>query len=50
MVKKGAEKKTKKGSRYTCRACSLVVTIDKTCGCIETCDITCCGEEMKPKL
>ncbi|MGD9015313.1 MAG: hypothetical protein PVI33_04760 [Candidatus Omnitrophota bacterium] len=41
--------KTKKGSRYTCYTCGLIVTVDKTCGCVDACDIICCGKEMKPK-
>lgn len=34
------------GDKYSCTVCGLVVTIDETCGCIETCDIICCGEQM----
>ncbi|MBT9130906.1 MAG: hypothetical protein DDT41_01202 [candidate division WS2 bacterium] len=46
---KKATKTAKKGSRYTCDACGLVVTVDNVCGCVDTCDIICCGYEMKPK-
>jgi len=51
MAKKCGKKTTeaKKGSRYVCSACGLVVTVDNVCGCVEACDIICCGEEMKPK-
>jgi len=51
VAKKGVKKmeKPKKGSRYTCRVCGLVVTVDNVCGCVEACDIICCGEQMKPK-
>ncbi len=36
-----------KGSSYGCEVCGLVVTVDEDCGCVETCDIVCCGEPMK---
>ena len=51
MVKKIAKKaaKSKKGSRYGCQVCGLVVTVDNLCGCLESCDIVCCGQEMKHK-
>jgi len=39
----------KKGSRYSCGVCGLSVTVDNICGCVDTCDIICCNEEMKPK-
>jgi hypothetical protein len=48
-MSKKSIKKTKKGKKYTCRLCGLVVTVDKECGCVDTCDIVCCGEKMKPK-
>jgi hypothetical protein len=38
-----------KGSKFACRACGLVVSVDTVCGCIEACDIICCSEPMKPK-
>jgi hypothetical protein len=44
------KKKTmKKGSKFACRTCGLVVSVDEVCGCVEVCDIVCCGEQMKPK-
>ncbi len=45
---KGAKKtgaKTKKGSKYVCDACGMVVTVDQACGC-DPCDIICCGQDM----
>ena len=42
-------KAVKKGSKFTCRACGLVVSVDEVCGCVEACDIICCGEPMKSK-
>jgi hypothetical protein len=50
-MKKAAKKtsKTKKGSRYVCGVCGIAVTVDNVCGCIDACDIICCGQEMKPK-
>lgn len=53
MARKCATKKstkaTQKGSRYACDVCGLVVSVDNVCGCVDTCDIICCGQEMKPK-
>jgi hypothetical protein len=39
----------KKGSKFACRTCGLVVSVDEVCGCVEACDIVCCGAPMKPK-
>lgn len=44
-----AKKAIKKGQSYECEVCGLAVTVDETCGCIETCDILCCGRPMKEK-
>lgn len=53
MAKRCGTKKTttasKKGTKYNCGVCGLVVTVDNVCGCVDTCDIICCGKEMKPK-
>ena len=38
-----------KGDAYACEVCGLVVSVDEDCGCVETCDIICCGEPMKAK-
>jgi hypothetical protein len=50
-AKKSTTKKkaVKKGSKYACRTCGLVVSVDEVCGCVDVCDIVCCGEQMKPK-
>ena len=37
----------KKGEKYKCEDCGLVVLIEAPCGC-ETCELVCCGEPMKP--
>lgn len=37
------------GQSYACEVCGLVVSVDETCGCVEACDIVCCGEPMKKK-
>jgi rubrerythrin len=42
------QKDLKAGSRYECSVCGLGVTVDEVCGCIDFCDIICCGEQMKP--
>lgn len=50
-VKKSGEKKTgaKKGTKYACSECGMVVTVDKACGCVDVCDLICCGEQMEIK-
>ena len=37
----------KKGERYQCEDCGLVILVEDPCGC-ESCEIVCCGEPMKP--
>jgi len=51
MVKKVMRKrvKAKKGGRYACGVCGLAITVDNICGCIDACDIVCCGKQMQPK-
>ncbi len=49
MTKKTRKKATGKKKKYTCRSCGLVVSVDTACGCLDTCDITCCGEQMAAK-
>jgi hypothetical protein len=36
----------KKGDRYKCDECGLVIFVEEPCGC-ETTEITCCGEPIK---
>jgi hypothetical protein len=36
----------KKGDKYKCEECGLVILVEDPCGC-ETCEIVCCGEPMK---
>jgi len=49
-MKKGKKvAKVKKGNRFACSVCGLVVRVDNVCGCIEACDIICCGKQMSPK-
>jgi hypothetical protein len=36
----------KKGEKYKCDECGLVVLVEDPCGC-ETCDIVCCSAPMK---
>ncbi len=51
IVKQAGRKKKEvtPGDKYSCSVCGLVVSVDEECGCIETCDIICCGEQMKTK-
>ena len=46
---KAAKKRTAKGDSYICEVCGLSVTVDEACGCVEVCDIICCGKPMKEK-
>lgn len=36
----------KKGTKYKCDECGLVVVVDEACGC-GTCDLVCCEKPMK---
>ncbi len=36
----------KKGSKYECAECGIVVMVDDPCGC-SSCDLICCGVPMK---
>lgn len=47
--RKSAKPKMRKGSKYECRVCGIAVSVDEVCGCVDVCDIICCGEQMKPK-
>jgi hypothetical protein len=44
---KTSKKKVKQGDRYSCDVCGLVVSVDEACGCVDACDIICCGQQMK---
>ncbi len=46
---KSSKKKVKKGDKYQCEVCGLIVTVDEACGCLSTCDIICCEKQMKQK-
>ena len=49
VKKSTAKKKVSRGDSYECGVCGLVVTVDEACGCVEACDIICCGKPMKAK-
>jgi len=42
----GGSRVVKKGKKYKCETCGLVVVVDKDCGCAE-CDLICCGVPLK---
>jgi hypothetical protein len=46
---KTAKKAVKKGDRYSCEVCGLIVSVDEACGCATACDIICCGAQMRAK-
>ncbi len=37
----------KKGTRYSCSVCGLVVSVDTVCNCVELCDLVCCSKPMQ---
>jgi hypothetical protein len=37
--------KDRKGTRYKCEECGVVVVVDEPCEC-EPCDLVCCGVPM----
>ncbi|MGF7118999.1 desulfoferrodoxin [Methanobacterium oryzae] len=37
---------SKKGERYKCEECGMVVVVEEECGC-EDCAIVCCERPMK---
>jgi len=51
MAAKGKAKtgKAARGDKYSCRVCGMVVTVDEPCGCMDVCDIICCGKQMEIK-
>lgn len=38
--------KAKKGERFACDACGMVVSVDQGC-CCDPCNIVCCGQNMR---
>lgn len=36
----------KKGTKYACSICGLVVAVDTACNCVEVCDLVCCEMPM----
>jgi hypothetical protein len=51
MVKTKPKKKVriKKGDKYQCGICGLVIKVDDTCDCVNMCDIVCCAKPMRKK-
>jgi len=50
VAKKTAGKKPfNKGEVFECAVCGLAVVIDTACDCVDTCEIVCCEQPMKPK-
>jgi rubrerythrin len=47
--KTAAKKKIAKGDSYVCEVCGLAISVDEVCGCVDVCDIICCGKPMKEK-
>lgn len=44
---KEVKKVAKKGDKYKCEKCGVVLVVDEDCGC-SACDVICCGTPMKP--
>jgi len=41
--------KVARGDKFSCSVCGIVVTVDEPCGCMDACDIICCGKQMTTK-
>lgn len=50
-AKKSSKKRggVKKGSKYICGECGVVLVVDEACGCVDMCDLICCGKQLKLK-
>ena len=48
-AKKAAKSAVKKGAKYACSVCGMVVSVDTACGCAEAHPVVCCGKPMKAK-
>ena len=52
MIRKGnpkiakATSKAKKGMKYVCDSCGMILVVKEACSC-DCCDIICCGQDMK---
>ncbi|MFN3550653.1 MAG: hypothetical protein ACK4WJ_02435 [Endomicrobiia bacterium] len=42
-------KKAKNKKQMYCEVCGLAVTVDEECGCVNECDLICCGKPLKEK-
>lgn len=38
--------KTKKGNKYVCDSCGMIVAVDTECDC-DPCGMSCCGSDMR---
>lgn len=45
--KKTPAKAAKKGSRYTCPECGMVLSVIEPCDTCEPREVSCCGEPMQ---
>lgn len=41
-----SKSKAGKKTKYTCEACGVVLSVDNPCLC-DSCDLVCCGQDMK---
>ena len=41
-----ATSKAKKGMKYVCDSCGIILSVEEACDC-DLCDIICCGQDMK---
>ena len=37
----------KKGTKYACSVCGMVVSVETECSCATLCDLVCCEKPMK---
>lgn len=50
VTKSTKKNKLKKGEKFVCNECGLVISVEKPCGCEEDCySFVCCDEPMELK-
>lgn len=49
MGEKSVKNKLRKKQKLICSECGLILSVDEVCGCVDYCDVICCGKQMKFK-
>lgn len=48
-MEKKKKKNVEKKRQMVCKECGLIITVENECECMDSCDVICCGEQMKTK-